>query len=115
MTIQNQAGVNENDIEEEKQNEVNEDYIFPDKMNFKDEENDQNNNAKNKIKFREIYLPLETIPTNHVKNYLTDTKSKSLTMHKFNMDAEKDENNELQFDKDRICFKLSEILNLVSN
>jgi len=36
-------------------------------------------------------------------------------MHKFNMDAEKDENNELQFDKDRISMKITEIVNMVGN
>jgi len=36
-------------------------------------------------------------------------------MHKFKMDAEKDENNILEFDKDRIGQKLTEIINLVTN
>jgi len=31
------------------------------------------------------------------------------------MDAEKDENNELQFDKDRISMKITEIVNMVGN
>ena len=31
------------------------------------------------------------------------------------MDAEKDENNELELDKDRISMKITEIVNLVGN
>lgn len=46
---------------------------------------------------------------------MKDTNVKTLTMHKFNLDAEKDENNELKFDKDRVGQKLTEIINLVTN
>jgi len=76
---------------------------------------DADEQSKVKTKFKQIYLPLETHNTNLIKAYLLDTKAKSLTMHKFNMDAEKDENNELQFDKDRIAMKLTEIINMISN
>lgn len=58
---------------------------------------------------------METNATNHIRSYLKDSHVKTLTMHKFNLDAEKDENNELKFDKDRVGQKLSEIINLVSN
>jgi hypothetical protein len=90
---------------------VNEDYIFPDNMSFGNE--DANEKTKVGAKFKQIYLPLETPPTNLIKGYLVDNKAKSLTMHKFNMDAEKDENNVLQFDNDRIAMKLTEIINMV--
>lgn len=69
--------------------------------------------AKNKeVK---VYLDKDTEVAKVLKEALIEKKSNTFTHHKFILDAERDENNELQYDHEVLNDKLHDILNNIQS
>lgn len=76
-------------------------------MESKGEENEENDTNSKEIK---VYLDKDTEVAKVLKEALRDKKSNAFTHHKFILDADKDENNELQYDKEVLSERLLDIL-----
>ena len=76
-------------------------------MESKGEENEENDTNSKEIK---VYLDKDTEVAKVLKEALRDKKSNAFTHHKFILDADKDENNELQYDKEVLSERQLDIL-----